>query len=383
MASMRKKALFTLSIIIICLLLVGCLTGEGMVVWEKCYDISKSEEGFFISTDGNRLIITGRAEDKNDSDLFLLCIDGNGEVIFSKTFGGKGEDIGKAVINLSDGYLVVGYTSSYGKGGTDTWLVKVDKNGTEIWNKTYGGDGYEKGMTLIRCDDGYLIAGSTTSYSKDGSTDAWLVKVDKNGNEIWNKTYGGDGYDEFRSGKALKDGEIVLAGMTSSYKTKGDMDAWIVWIDGNGMEIRNSTYGEDHMDLFNDVAVENEKIIAVGHSECKEDKWSGLVVITDGNETYLNRLEGDKSTGLSSIVRVGDFCYAVGYEGVFGSGEDNLLLVKINESGKIIWRKTFGGRFEDAGVWICGYKNLLYLVGYKDRYGNKSYDCWVIKLKIH
>ena len=381
MVSMRKKVLFTLSIIMMCLLLVGCLTGEDMVVWEKCYDISKSEEGFFITLDGNKLIITGCAGNENDSDLFLLCIDKDGKVVFSGTFGGKGEDIGKAIVNISDEYLIAGYTSSYGKGGADAWLIKIDKNGNEIWNKTYGGDGYDMGMTLIECDDAYFIAGSTTSYSKNAGADAWLIKIDKDGNEIWNKTYGGDGYDGFRSGKVLNDEEIILVGTTSSYSTKGDLDAWMVRIDEDGNEIWNKTYGEDRSDLFNDVVVENGKIIAVGHSECEEDRWSGLVVITDGNETHLNRIESDRSTGLSSLVETNGFYYTVGYEGVFGSGEDDLLLVKLDSNGNIVWKKLIGGKFEDAGIWICKYNNQLYLVGYKDRYGKMDYDCWVVKLR--
>ena len=156
-------------------------------------------------------------------------------------------------------------------------------------------------------------------------------------------------------------------------------------VDKDGNEIWNRSYGGEFTDLFNDVIIDEDRIVAVGHSEKGEDKWYGLFVIADdnGNKILEKEVESEESTGLSSVITLNGFYYAIGYEGVFGSGRDDLLLLKFDKNGNIVWKKLFGGKFEDAGVWLCGENNHLYLVGYKDRNGDFSYDFWILKLKIH
>ena len=382
---MRYKLLAStvLCIILTCIVIFVMLRSDS-IVWNLSFDFNGSEEGWFISVKDDTPLIVGCISFDGDRDLLFMKLDKNGGILVKRILGGPKDEYGKSILKLSDGYLIVGSTSSYGKNGSsDAWLIKVDENGNEIWNRTYGGDGEDFGFSILKLNDGYLIVGSTSSYGKNGSSDAWLIKVDENGNEIWNRTYGGDGEDQFRAGKISTDGNIFLAGLTSSYGKNSSMDGWLMEVDQKGIEKWNRSYGDLYSDLFNDVVLDDGKIIAVGHSECNE-KWHGFLVITDedGKEIAKRKIEEDESTGLSSITKIGGFYYAVGYRGVFGGGRDDLLLVKFDKDGNIVWEKVFGGIYEDAGVWIDGEDENLYLVGYKDRNGDSKYDLWVIKLKV-
>jgi len=81
------------------------------------------------------------------------------------------------------GYILAGETESFGKGGSDAWLIKIDFDGNEVWNKTFGGDSSDKGISALQIDDGFLLAGSTYSFG-EGQVDIFLIKTDLNGNPI-------------------------------------------------------------------------------------------------------------------------------------------------------------------------------------------------------
>jgi len=385
----KKVQLYALIVVVVSIIIVilvsTLFTKEEDVTWERYYDFSGSEEGSFVLMDKDFIISTGYVDFNKSRDALLLCFTKDGEKVFGMKYGGPSDDLGKIVVSLEDGYLIVGSTTSYGRDGSmDAWLVKVDKDGNEIWNRSYGGDEYDEGNYVIAIDDGYIVVGSTESYGKNGSMDAWLVKVDKDGNEIWNRTYGGDRHDGFRSAASCGK-DVVITGMTSSYGKEGNWDAWLVKVDKDGNEIWNRSYGGKLIDLFNDVIIDGDRIVAVGHSEQGEDKWYGFFVITssDGDKILEKEVESKKSTGLSSIITLNGFYYAIGYEGMFGSRRDDLLLLKFDKNGNIVWKKLLGGKFEDAGIWLCGENDYLYLVGYKDRNGDSIYDFWILKFKIH
>jgi predicted secreted protein len=141
--------------------------------------------------------------------------------MWSQTYGGTNYDIGNCVVETSDGgYAIAGYTKSFGAGGEDFWLVKTDADGNELWNKTYGGVEDDVAWSLIQTnDDGYCLAGSTHSFGSGGG-DFWLVKTDALGNLEWNKTYGEIGEDDAYSLLQTTDGGYVLVGSTSSFDSE-------------------------------------------------------------------------------------------------------------------------------------------------------------------
>jgi len=131
---------------------------------------------------------------------------------WNSTFGGKYLDSCTSVWQTNNGgYILAGYTASYGMGGYDFWLLKTDERGNEFWNKTYGGSRDEVCTSSYQTrDGGYILAGYTNSYSA-GGRDFWLVKTDASGNELWNRTVGKLSDEFCYSIEQTSDGGYILA----------------------------------------------------------------------------------------------------------------------------------------------------------------------------
>ena len=145
--------------------------------------------------------------------VLSLCAFGQPTEVWSRNYGGQSSDPGGAVKSTYDGgYILTGTTYSYGLGRGDLWLVKTDSNGTEQWNKTFGGRNFDIGRSVQQTsDEGYIIAGSTQSFGVRNS-DAWLIKTDKSGTEQWNRTFGGRSTDEATSVQQTDDGATYSPG---------------------------------------------------------------------------------------------------------------------------------------------------------------------------
>ena len=157
---------------------------------------------------------------------------------WNKTFGGTYDDLASSVQQTADGgYIFVRQPESQDAGFNDTGLVKTDSNGNEQWNKTFGRTDKDFANSVKQTTDGgYIIAGGMVSYST-GYYDARLMKTDSNGNEQWNKTFGGTRNDVAYSVQQTTDGGYIIAGGTESYGA-GSYDAWLIKVKG---ELREPT----------------------------------------------------------------------------------------------------------------------------------------------
>jgi predicted secreted protein len=153
---------------------------------------------------------------------------------WDRTYGGSGDDVALSLIQTTDGgYAVAGGTDSKGSGGKDFWVIKLDEQGNQVWDKTYGGSGDDWGWTLIQTTTGgYAVAGGTDSKGSGGK-DFWVIKLDEQGEMVWNRTYGGSGPDEAHSLIQTTDGGYVVAGVTDS-KGSGGKDFWVIKLDEQG-----------------------------------------------------------------------------------------------------------------------------------------------------
>jgi hypothetical protein len=150
---------------------------------------------------------------------------------FAKTIGGSSADVAMSIIQSSDGgYVVAGYTGSFGAGDWDIYVVKLDSSGNVVWTKTIGGGRFSS--IIQSSDGGYVVAGYTWSFVASG-WDIYVVKLDSSGNVIWTKTIGGSFSDYAYSIIQSSDGGYVVAGETSSFGAGGD-DIYVVKMDANG-----------------------------------------------------------------------------------------------------------------------------------------------------
>lgn len=188
---------------------------EGNVQWSKKYSaLSGAEPSGMVQTQDGSYAIAGYASLGYGSEGRLVKIDTNGNLQWNKTYGVASEyNSVYSLVEAEDGGFVMAGTTSYqSHGDLDGWLVKTDSMGNLEWEKSIGGAGLDYGISLILTSDGgYLVAGYTASFGA-GDHDGWLVKTDSQGNVLWNVAYGSTGRDRFSSVAQTADGEYVAAG---------------------------------------------------------------------------------------------------------------------------------------------------------------------------
>jgi len=169
------------------------------------------------------------------TDVWLVKTDGFGNMEWNQTYGGTTADAAYSLIATSDGgYALAGYTASFGAGGWDFWLVKIDGFGNMEWNQTYGGTTDDAAYSLVETSDGgYALAGFTRSFGA-GGYDFWLIKTDAAGSIEWNRTYGGEDWEEIRSLVETSDGGYALAGGTYYWDGFNNPDFLLVKTDEYG-----------------------------------------------------------------------------------------------------------------------------------------------------
>lgn len=147
---------------------------------------------------------------------------------WDRTYGGADDDFAHSLVETSDrGYAIGGITWSFGAGGKDVWLFRSDADGNIQWSKTYGGANDDDTNSVVQTHDGgYALAGGTTSFG-NGGNDCYLVKTDSDGNMEWNKAYGGTCFETACSVIQTSDGGYALAGATSSFGN-GRYDFWLI-----------------------------------------------------------------------------------------------------------------------------------------------------------
>ena len=234
---MKKKIFISMS----CILAVGLISGCSKT-FNKTFGGSGADYAYSVqqTTDGGYILAGYTASFGAGSiDAWLIKTDADGNKVWDKTFGGSGDDIAYAVQQTSDGgYILAGYTWLLGA-WYDAWLIKTDANGNKVWDKTFGGRRSDFAYAVQQTSDGgYILAGWTAGSYFVGNPYAWLIKTDANGNKVWDRTFGGRAYggssqEIANSVQQTSDGGYILAGSTYSIGA-GDGDAWLIKTDANG-----------------------------------------------------------------------------------------------------------------------------------------------------
>jgi hypothetical protein len=355
---------------------------NGNKLWEKGFGGTGDDKlrTIVIMPNGNFLLAGSSnsttsgdksANTKGGYDYWLVLIDQNGNKIWDKTLGGSAQDILHSAILLNNGTFLLGGDSNSNqssdktqnsKGGNDFWLVNIDENGNKIWDKTLGGsdDDNLRGISAVP-SNGYMLVGSSLSTSSGdktesnkGGTDYWIVRVDQNGNKIWDKTYGGNNNDGAYSVLVTSDEEFLITGDSYSSQSgdktttsKGGRDYWIIKTDKNGNKLWEKGFGTDADDnLRTSLKTSDGGFLLVGYSN--------------------GSLSEDKT--------------------VDGKGGYDYWVLKVNSSGLKLWNQAFGGPNDDYIIAASPMNDDYILGGYslsgqsndKSQPNKGGLDYWII-----
>jgi len=210
---------------------------SGDTLWTRTYggtdcDMSRSVQQ---TADGG-YVIAGNTYSfgAGNHDVYLIKTDASGDTLWTRTYGGTDYDEGYSVQQTADGgYVIAGNTYSFGAGRTDVHLIKTDASGDTLWTRTYGGTDYDLGYSVQQtADGGYIIAGFTASFGA-GADDVYLIKTEASGDTAWTRTCGGTNRDWGYSVQQTSDGGYIVAGRTYSFGA-GDYDVYLIKTDSLG-----------------------------------------------------------------------------------------------------------------------------------------------------
>ncbi|NJD77443.1 MAG: hypothetical protein FIB08_10180 [Candidatus Methanoperedens sp.] len=311
---------------------------NGNLEWNKtflghivAYSVRETKDGGYV--------IAG----ETDLDARMIKTDESGNEQWNKTFGGKGVERAFFAWQSQDGsYILGGPTTSYGTGHAVAWLIKTDAGGNETWNKTFGGtqDGAAI-FALQTSDGGYVLAGSISSFNDEKTdmvrssrpTDAWLIRTDANGNELWNRSFGGKESESFSTVVQESDGGFLISGTTNSFGA-GSQDCWVVRTDPDGNEQWNRTFGgkDSKYACIIKKASDGGYILAgsTGSYGAGElDAWL-LKIDASGNEQWNRTFSGKYAESVYSFDTTTDGGYILA-GAVYGDPfpNDDALLIKV------------------------------------------------------
>lgn len=302
-----------------------------------------------------------------------------------KTYGGGDGDVGWGIHQTGDGgYIIVGSTATFGSGEYDVWLIKTDPDGVIEWNRTYGGEGWDVGWSIQETSEGgYIITGATMSYGS-GHYDLWLIKTDERGDVLWNLTYGGADWDVGYSVQQTRDGGYIVAGCTRSLGF-GDWDALLLRVDMEGEVVWNRTYGGSYEDggWFVRETEDGGFIIAGYRTASRGEMADAWIIKTDeeGEMLWSILYGGEDDDWFFSVQVIKGGYILAGSTGSFGAGDYDYWLMKVDEEGKVLWNKTYGGPGREIAWQVERTRDGGYiLIGGTTSFGSGDWDVWLLKV---
>jgi hypothetical protein len=303
------------------------------------------------------------------------------ELLWEKTYGGTGDDRAFAMAAADNGFLIAGSSTSFTSGKTAGLVVRTDSNGNMLWNRTYQERAGSEFRNVQRMAEGFLLVGNTFSSSVD--EDAWIVRIDDQGSVIWNRTIGGLGINKIFSAATTPDG-FVLVGLTYS-SSNADSDGWIIKTDINGNLLWNKTVGGYGNDAFRSVYMnENHSYAIAGYTDSNGsgnyDFW--LVKISEnGTILWSRNYGGGESDKAYALTGATDGYIIAGDTHPTGKTDVDALVMKTDLNGRLVWEKAYGGDDFDEANTIIATKNGEYVVaGFTFSFGKGQRDFWIFKI---
>jgi hypothetical protein len=313
----------------------------GETLWTHTYGGTNDDVGNAVQwTSDGGYIVAGSTSSfgAGSGDVYLIKTNAAGDTQWTRTFGGTRDDIGSSVRQTSDGgYVVAGATLSFGAGNYDVYLVKTDAAGGTPWTRTYGGSNDDKGTSVVETrDSGYVIVGFTASFGA-GNYDYYLLNINPVGDTQWTRTFGGANSDQSYSVCQTSDGGYVAAGNADSYGA-GSSDVYLVRTDAAGDSLWTRTYGGVSLDWS--MAVEQNPdsgfIVAGATGSFGAGVLDVYLIKTNaaGDSLWTRTYGGAEADKGFLMQRTADGGYiVVGVTGSYGAGGEDVYLIKTNSQG--------------------------------------------------
>jgi len=277
-------------------------------------------------------------------DVYLVKADADGKESWSHTFGGRGRDYGRTVRQSADGgFVIVGDTASFGADETDVYLIKTDSLGKEVWSRHFGGSSGDYGHSVRQTrDGGYVIAGWTGSFGA-GKEDVYLIRTDADGRMVWYRSFGDRYDDRGNSVQETSDGGFIIGGAWGTGENQSDV--CLIKTDGEGREVWKKTYGGSHEDCgwFVQPTTDGGYVI-VGNTWPVGKLGTSKVYLVKTDEMgwkVWDRILGGPGYDYGyCVTQTTDGGYViVGKTDSFGAGDDDIYLIKTDAYGKEAWSK--------------------------------------------
>ena len=373
--------------------------------WNKAFKVTNSEDILAMIRSENNLVFTGSTF-AGQANGWIAKTDQNGHTLWQKVYGGTQTETLRSVAATPDGgFILAGSAESSNgditglRGSTDAWVLRLDANGNIIWSKAYGGSRYDDAKTVVATGDGYIVSGIGQSFDGDlvnttGTGAIWIFKIDLSGNMVWSKFMGG-GSGESRQLLPVENGNYLLLGTTHTItQTVTHQNVIVIKLDASGNKIWERNYGGSDTERPYDVKIAaNGNYVIAGLTFSNDgdvtaafgagDAWI-LNMDINGNKVWQKSLGGSGIDEMHAVASTSDGGFLVaGFtaskdgDASGGDGWSDMWVVKLDQSGKKVWHKTFGGTAaERAQTIIAGSNDTFFIAGYSE-----SKEC--IDVKFH
>jgi hypothetical protein len=340
----------------------------GFVYWDAAFSVKQTPDGGYLLAGGANL---GAPQ---GYDCCVVKTDSVGDALWTRTYGGTDYQTATSCVQTPEGdFVMAGYTYGHAPNDWDVYVLKINSYGDSLWSRTFGGDGDDRAESIVQTSEGdFMITGKTESFA-DSITDVYVIKIDTNGDSIWARNYGFNHYDFSHSIKETSDGGYIISG--ESWDT--DVRRWFIYllkIDNMGDIIWERRIA-GYVYIFGKSVVEtyDNGYVVAGRVDYRDHRRNDVFIMkTDafGDSLWAYSYYGVLDDYGESVQKTPDGGFIIaGYTSV-PRFDTKSYFIKTDRDGGLEWTRTYGGEYDevlysiectpDGGFIASGYKYFSY-----------------------